>query len=287
MLSGSQLHAFLRSIDGIVQTDLVCRQCGSLGYTLTSQSQTFCCFCDGYVDQDGMNVVHANSQNEKNLSGMSSAAVKGDWMDGVQFADALAATKDPFFLYGAGMFYNFFSDFTYNDVDYGLSGFMYPNAEKRSDELANNKYNAMALLSKSKEYMFKALKILSAGHQDSKMLYLKFIANSKLKRFPHAATALVDIDSNPNNSIYSQYANLIFSIDTAVKLPEPGKLPAIAQASGSPNFYYYLAKFLVKNKDLESASAILTKLTQKVYMPMAFYYNKRIIDVMKASGFDQ
>jgi hypothetical protein len=269
----------------IVPFNFTCRCCGASSYTTSAQHETFCNFCEFYVNLEAMNAVQGSADAKKNLLGMNNAAQRGQWLQGVPYADALAATKDPFFLYGVSHFYRFFSDFTYYDVNYNLGGFMYSNADKRSDELLKNKYNAMALISRSKEYLFKALKVISTAPSDAKLVYLKFMCNMKLKRYALAASNLTDLYGLDDAVTISKYAKMIFTIETASKIPILSKLPDINSASGSANFFYYVAKHIAKAGDLYTATAILNSVNDKIYMPMAVSYNRRITEVNSALGF--
>lgn len=280
-----QISGYLDLIDKISSSGLVCRCCGAAAETFSDERETFCNFCESHVSYSDANILNSNSENESNLINLQKSAATGEWIKGVKYADALALTKDPFFLYGASMYYRLFSDFTYNDVNYEQGGFMYSNAEKRSDDFQKNKYNAMALISKSKEYLFKIIKTVSSSQQpDSEHLYLKFISNIKLKRYPQAAESLVELETASPKSTVSKYAALVFSVDVVYNDKPSNKPLQIDSASGSSTFFYYLAKQMVNQRNLEDAITILNRLNSKSYMPMAFYYRKRVVDVNLASG---
>jgi hypothetical protein len=265
----------------LTQFQFICRSCGSSTYAISAEHETFCNFCEGYVDLEGMDSVHAEA--EKNLMGMSAAVHSGQWLSGVPYADALAATNDPFFLYGAAHFYKFFSDFTYHDMNYEMPGFMYSNAEKRSDEPLRNKYNAMALISKSKGHLFKALKVISSMPPEARLTYLKFMCNVRLKRHSRAAVVLEDLKAFDNDALY-KYANMVLSAESVT-----GKsalmAPDIRSAAGSANFFYYVARYFAKKGRLADSTTVLDKLTQKVYMPMAVFYKMKVTDVNNALDF--
>lgn len=274
-----QIKGYLNLIDRISASELICRCCGAYAYTFVAQNDTFCSFCEAHVSSDNASMVHAKTENGKSLASMQKSASSGAWEDGVQYADALASTKDIFFLYGASMFYRFFSDFTYNDVNYEQGGFMYSNAEKRSDDFQKNKYNAMALISKSKEYLFKIIKtVKSIPNPDAESVYLKFMSNMKLKRYPQAAESLMQLVKAGPDSAMSRYAELVFSANDV-----SNKTPNIDSAFGSATFFYYLAKHLANSGNLEDSIKILDRLAGRSYMPMAFYYKKRVADVNSAS----
>lgn len=271
---------------GLVPFNLTCRSCGSSSDTVDEQDETFCNFCEGYVDQDGITALHSTPLLEKSVLAMGIAARNGHWLQGMPYADALAATKDPFLLYGAAHFYRFFSDFTYYDVNYNQGGFMYSNAEKRSDELQKNKYNAMALISKSKECLFKALKQISLISPNANLLYLKFMCNIRLKRYSQASIALSGLGTFKDSGSLFKYATMVISNETAKSGSKTAFLPDLNTISGSSNFFYYASKHLAKSGNLEDSIKILTLLTNKIYMPLASSYNRKVIDVSSASGLD-
>ncbi len=273
----------LKIIDSsMFEFQFTCRSCGMMPYIISpEQRETFCNFCEGYVDLDGMDAVHGSADAEKNLQSMSAAAQNGKWVQGVPYADAIAATKDPFFLYGASHFYRFFSDITYYDVNYSLGGFMYSNADKRSDELTRNKYNAMALTSKSKEYLFKALKIISSTPSDARLTYLKFMCNIRLKRQAHASSALLELATLKDNIALYRYASMVLNSehhDTIKKSQSPDAESAL----GSANIIYYTARHLARQGNLDGATKILSQLTKRIYMPIAESYNRKVINVSSA-----
>ncbi len=280
------LKSYIDAIEnGLIPFEFPCRSCGASSLTTSGQHSTFCNFCEGYVNIDGTNAIHGSSDVEKRLLGMNAAAKSGQWLQGVPYADALAATKDPYFLYGASHFYKYFSDFVYHDVNYNLGGFMYSNAEKRSDELLKNKYNAMALISKSKEHLFKALKVISTIPPEPKLIYLKLMCNVRLNRYSTAASIVEDLRGFDGTEDLLKYSGLVISTEAMKSGSKPASIPNIGSASGSANFFYYLAKYFAKSGDLESASALLDKIAENTFMPMAASYNRKIAEVKGALDF--
>ncbi len=279
------VSTYLKRIDShIMLSELYCPACGSTPYVVSSQDSTFCTFCE-YFAVPKKDASHRDAQVAKNLAGMYSSAEKGQWQQGAQYADALAATKDPQLLYGASQFYRFFSDFTYHDVNYNLGGFMYSNADKRSDEPLKNKYNAMALISKSKEYIFKALKLLSSMPADESTLYLKFLCNMKLKRHFEAGSAVVGLRNAKAGETLWAYANTVFAIESSGKMGKANRLPDPSFASGSANFFYYTAKHLAKSGNLEVSIQMLSSLNEAAFIPMASSYLARVEDVSSSLHF--
>ncbi|MDE1768594.1 MAG: hypothetical protein KGH64_03425 [Candidatus Micrarchaeota archaeon] len=277
---------YLRLMDEIHASNLVCASCGAVVYTtLINANESFCNFCESYVTKESLNSVNANSDIERTMQGMQNAAKDYKWEKGVPFADALAATKNPMLLYGASTYYKAFSDFVYSDVDYTQGGFMYSNADNRSDEQLKNKYNAMALISKSKEYLFKTLKITSANASPGpQTLYLRVMSNIKLKRYRNAATEMIELNSAKEGATLSKYARMVFDMETTDHAKNAIKPPDVDDALGSANLFYYYAKYLAKKKDFGSAIYVLSNLTEKVLMPMASYYTDYLRNISAASG---
>ena len=277
------INAARKKTTSIIQSDLLCRCCGAKVNVLSPVTESICNFCEAYVSLQDKDIVHGNSAIEKNLAGMQECAVQGRWVDGTQYADALAATNDPYFLFGASSFFKFFSDYTYYGVDYTLEGFMYSNALRRSDEFQKNKYNAMALISKSKGYLFRALKVISANqHPDGSTLFLSFMANMKLKRAAQAQKILAEINSIQGNALIRSYANMAFSTGTKGKDAE--KFIESSLSYGISNSIYYLAMHIAMKKRLDEAISLLDMLIARTGMPSAIPYRYILKDVKAASA---
>lgn len=277
-----KIAQYVKMEDSILQSDLICRCCGNKVYALSAVQESICNFCEAYVSMQDRDVVHGNRDVETALALMQNSVVTGSWVEGIAPADSLAATKDPYFLYGASSFYRFFSDFTYYGVDYTLGGFMYSNAEKRSDEAARNRYNAIALNSKSKEFLFKALKVINdTQNPDDTLVFIKFMANLKLKRQVHVEKALAEINARPGMEMMKNYANMINAVSTGSKLAE--KYVAASFSYGISNSLYYLAMHMAKHNDIGGAIKMLEPLAAKSNMPAALYLGVRLKDIRSAS----
>ncbi len=273
---------YLKMMDNISASDMLCRCCGACLFALPGARESMCSFCESYVSAEDANVVHGNREIENNLLKMYGNAARGMWQEGTAYADALAATKDVHFLFGAASFYRFYSDRVYHDVNYELHGFMYANAEKRSDELKKNKYNAMALISKSKEYLFKSIKIVgdtpNAGEQ---LLLIGFLANMKLGRYVHAKKMLDSLNAPSISDVTKDYSNMVFNVETNTRMAE--KFIAASLSFGISNSFFYLARRLAKTRQLAKAKAVLEKLISKTGMPEAVGFMNSIDDVINAS----
>jgi hypothetical protein len=276
-----KVAAYIKREDSITLSDLICRCCGNRVYVLSDVQESICNFCEAYVSMRDKDVVHGNRGTESNLALMQNSAMAGKWEDGVAPAEALAATRNPYFLYGAASFYRFFSDHTYYGVDYTLEGFMYGNAEKRSSE-PQNKHNAMALISKSREFLFAALKIINdTQNPEDPLLFIKFMANVKLGRKVHAQKALAEINSAAGTDMLKLYANIVASVSSGSRLAE--KYLNSGLSYGISNTLYYLAMHAAMQKDIGNAIRILDPLAVKSNMPAALYLGVRLKDVRNAS----
>ena len=277
-----KIAPYMKMEDSILQSDLICRCCGNKVFALSPVQESICNFCEAYVSMQDRDIVHGNRDVETTLAMMQNSMATGNWIDGIAPANALAATKDPYFLYGASSFYRFFSDFTYYGVDYTLGGFMYSNAEKRSDEATKNKYNAVALSSKSKEFLFKALKIINdMQNTEDTLVFIKFMANLKLNRQVHIEKTLAEMNSRAGMEMMKSYANMIDAVRANSKLAE--KYIENGFSYGISNSLYYLAMHIAKNKDIGSAIGILESLATKSNMPSALYASIRLKDIKAAS----
>ena len=273
---------YLKMIDGITKSNLLCRCCGSVLFVLPGTQESICSFCESYVNTGDINIVHSNREIENNLLKMKENAVEGRWKDGTAYADALAATNDIHFMFGAANFYKFYSDSVYGDVNYNLPGFMYSNAEKRSDEPKKNKYNAMALISKSKGYLFKSIKLINDTPNPSEsLLLISFMSNIKLKRYVHAKKVLDSLNAPSIGEISKSYANMVFNVETNTKIAE--KFISSSISLGIQNSFYYLSRHLAKKGHLIKSEYVLKKLIEKTGMQEAISFMNSLSDVVDAS----
>ncbi|MDE1861033.1 MAG: hypothetical protein KGH72_04955 [Candidatus Micrarchaeota archaeon] len=270
------------TMKSIVQTDIRCRCCGTSLFSAGKLPDEFCTFCEAYGNGKAHN-ADANPVIKENVLMMGKAMREGAWLDGVKYADAIAEINDPYALYGAANFYAAFSDFTYNDVNYNLEGFMYENSSKRSDDLKKNKYNAMALTSKSREYFYRLLKIATSQTSiDEYMAYLAFMANVKLNRRAYISMTLAVLRGMKLDDSVTHYAEMVYM----EKLASAHAAEYVSRMAtpGYVNSFYYLASLLAKNKNFDDASSILERLEKSTGMHMASKLLMRISQVEKAMG---
>lgn len=273
---------YLKALDQIVSTGVKCRCCGYVLFAFSAAQSGFCSFCEAYSNDTYMS-INKNIELKDKIIAMSDALSRKSWLEGAKLADELVATGDPSALYGAANFYAAFSDSVYHDVDYTLGGFMYDNASRRSDEPKKNRYNAMGLASKSREYFYKAIKVIGDSKTaDPSLLFIVFMANIKLKRNAHAGLALQLLKKDNTAGAIPDYADMV--------MLELGRHPrALRQIekmadSGNINAFYYLAHHAAMRKDFNTAKAILSKLSDNTTMLMADELIGRITDVQMAMG---
>ena len=274
---------YIKRLDQAFPSGLICRCCGNNVYTLSSTQESICNFCEAYASVKDKDVVHSSVEVENNLMAMQSSAINGSWIEGTAHADALAATKDPYFLYGAASFYKFFSDYTYYGVDYTLGGFMYSNAEKRSDEAQKNKYNAVALISKSKGFLFRALKVINdTPNPNYTLLFIKFMSEFKLGRIAHAQKTLAAINASSEIEQIKSYANMVMNTGNPKRMIAE-KYIKDGLFHGVLNSLYYLSIYAAAHRDVDNSIKMLDLLAKKANMPAAVYAGIRLKDIKNAS----
>lgn len=276
-----KLGGYIRRFDSVVQTDLICRCCGNKVFALSSGQESICNFCESYVQMSDRDFVHGDKSVEEGLELLQKSASMGNWMEGVQQADNFGATKDPYLVFGAASFYRFFSDYTYYSVDYTLGGFMYGNAEKRSDEPKKNPYNAVALISKSREFLFKSIKLIdSLKYDEDSALLLKLLANARLRRKPHAMRILKDIDSGSGKAMVKDYAHLAFDYNERNGERRISNLISMSVL----NSFYYLALRESARGNLDDGIRMMDALASKSNMQLALYSGIKLKGVREASA---
>ena len=210
------------------------------------------------------------------------AAIKNnDWATTFGKLDTVDPAGDPVRLFGAASIYSILSDYTYNSVNYNLEGFMYQNADNRNDEYDKNKYNAMHLLSKSKEYLFDALYVINSQGKnvDQRALFLQFMANMKLNRFVQAYKLLNGLGNSKQENLMLQYAYMAYNVETNAEGAEQ-TIERLVQR-GELNALYYLARHLLNNGSPAAASMILHALLGRTEMPFAARLLTKTQDVLE------
>ena len=157
---------------------------------------------------------------------------------------------------------------------------MYGNADKRSDEPRNNKYNAVALISKSKEFLFRALKLMDTPmYGDDSSMMIKLIANLRLKRLVHAEAILKDIDKGSKNAMIRDYAHLAFDYNERYSEKRVHSLMAL----GVINSFYYMAMRESARGNIGDGIRMMDALASKSNMQMALYSGIKLRAVREAS----
>ncbi len=234
-----------------------CPFCGAL--TPSDSPTAFCVSCESYVD---FGHVEQPEGLATKLPRLYKDAVAGN----AEKLDALAAEKSkldlpPQSMYGIGMLYHHAASERYHGRDYARKGFM--------EENSGNVYASLALTSRSKEFMYKALYAIDSkgGAASSDEAYTRFIINIRLGRMDHAMRALGMIPAARPRMV--SYSWVVYSVSSRSK----GAMDYIRpmEEAGEPNVFYYLARHMAQRKRFGDAVAVLRELTSKWSMPLAVH----------------
>lgn len=245
----------------------VCNNCGSK--TLIPNNTGICTVCELAIIKD------ETSQQLKLFENIIPLITKNSINEAQKSLDLLSkSATTPSISYVIGLFYQFLSDYAYFNLNYNGKGFM--------EENSSNKYLSLDLISKSKEYFFRALKQISSIEQKgSDILYLEFITNIKLERNFYGLNALKELNAT-KTEVYCNYANMVYAVESKRKDAESFVKPLL---STSLNSFYYLSKALAQKKNLEEAISILTFINQNINMPISYSYLIKLQSVLDSSGF--
>ena len=245
-----------------------CPSCGSDVLVPQQSPGSFCHLCESFTHAAEVKPSAGGAVPDA-LSGAAHAIAAKDYAAALAKAEALAGLSDPLALYGLGSIYMVLSDYTYNDVNYALPGFMDANAGKKSNEPGINKYNSMALMAKSKELLFTSLYILrsKAGGSGREFQFPEFLVQMKLRRMPQAAKALERIAGGDDSGAASEYAKMAYAAKTGDRHAAERISPVLK--AGHLNALYYNALHLVNHNRRKEAKASLSLMLDRVASPMA------------------
>ncbi len=245
-----------------------CPSCGSDVLVPQQSPGSFCHLCESFTHAAGVKPSAGGAVPDA-LSGAAHAIAAKDYAAALAKAEALAGLSDPLALYGLGSIYMVLSDYTYNDVNYALPGFMDANAGKKSNEPGINKYNSMALMAKSKELLFTSLYILrsKAGGSGREFQFPEFLVQMKLRRMPQAAKALARIAGGDDSGAASEYAKMAYAAKTGDRHAAERISPVLK--AGHLNALYYNALHLINHNRRREAKASLSLMLDRVASPMA------------------
>lgn len=264
------------------ESGLGCRCCGYVPSIVQGEVDAMCGFCEAYVNMSRKDAQALHPEMGTLLDSLHGMIRNGDWEGAVSLAEQLKVGDDPHLLYGVGIVYRALSDAVYSHVDYRAKGFMEGNAAKRNNEPNLNKNNAMHLLSRSKEMLYRSIKIMSAKTDDPELLYLSFLANMKLGMQVKAKEALGRLNSIGNERV-RLYANTKYAVGYRTK-DSKGYLEALAKGL-SPNSAYYVAVDLARRKRFRESKGMLGILLRNAAMPEGAELLMRIYGAETASGF--
>ncbi len=246
---------------------LICNNCGSR--TVSKNTLTHCNFCELEINRT--NPIDYPLEKFKKIATL---------IDNEKINDAIASLdelskgiSDPTASYVLAIFYEFVSNYKYYKLNYYASGFM--------EENSLNIYSSLDMTSKSKEFFFRALKLIHKTEQkDTANVFLEFMANMKLHRHFNAAKALEEIKKDTTMTNSFEYAQMLTgcftkSKDSTLKIQKSIENSEI-------NAFYYLSMTLAENKRISDAIKLLSMLTKKARIPMAFYLLIKIKNVNEA-----
>jgi len=239
-----------------------CEFCGSKVPSY-NQDFGFCYFCElGVSSLEEVLQRYPDFYSALSILGKGISEAKwGNAEKGLQ--KLLTIRESPEMDYVAGVFYNHYSDYMYANRDYQyLAGFREPNAD--------NIKAGIELFYKSKEMFYKAIdsanRILQANGHDEQRLFVKFLSEFRLKRMVDARQTL-KLLNEVSNGATSVYASMLYSSTMHSK----GSFTFIKQLTdmGIVNSFYYYARFITSDGNLNEAKSILVRLLSKVNMPRA------------------
>ncbi len=253
------------------RASLVSSTCGACGSkTFIKNNDTHCNFCE-LIAMSKADASY-NLQAFKNISTL---------IDKEKIDDALLSLQevsknnlqDPTSAYICGILYEFISNYRYHGTNYSRLGFM--------EENSANIYSSLDMISKSKEHLFKALKLITKLNQkDDNMLYLEFMANIKLRRVSYAINLLKKTTEAKISTPSYSYMYMVHS--ALLKIGDAETRSASMISTGELNAFYYLSISLAGKKNIDGAISILTELTNFSRMPMAFYLLKKLSNISDA-----
>ncbi len=244
-----------------------CLHCASTTYSINGKP-SFCNFCEQYT---GSGVEQAA---ETPFSAVRSQIDANGWDAAEKTASQLIkGNKDPEQLYLIGVFYHELSTIRFQSRDYNQMGFMEKNAVNIRDSLD--------LTMKWKECFFKVIKIVGDELQgnvqvDPELVFIKLVSELRLRRFVEAAATLKVLQNLDKHGILIGYAQLAYNVERNTKQAEASLASMLPQSE--INTYYYLAKYLAKNKKLREAELLIELLgkTSEVLSSRELLYKIRL-----------
>ncbi|MDE1822785.1 MAG: hypothetical protein KGI00_00225 [Candidatus Micrarchaeota archaeon] len=274
---------FLRAFSGAnyKESGLGCRCCGYVPSIVPGDVDAICGFCEAYVGMVKSDARALHPEMDMILSSIHFLAKEGEWDDAIALAEQVKVGDEPYLLYGFGILYKAFSDAVYWHVDYNSKGFMEGNAANRNNEPNMKKNNSMHLLEKSKEMLYRSIKLMESKKDDAEILYIDFLANMKLGRRVDAKSALDRLNTVGNDKV-KIYANAKYSVEYNTE-DARAHLEALAKGA-SPNSAYYLAVDLARRKRFGESKKMLGILLNNAAMPEGMELLKKIYGLETASG---
>ncbi|HVA83154.1 MAG TPA: hypothetical protein VNF06_03250 [Candidatus Aquilonibacter sp.] len=252
----------IRLLDKAPSAQFQCYFCGSAVPSYNSQFG-ICQFCELYSDKT-QKELKQNKQLFDLLESVQSSLASGDGEAALKSFDALfSLTQTAGFLFAKAALHLLIADEEFAKRDYATpDGYMEANSVHSKSALAH--------YSSAKALFFKVISSCDAvlkTSPDPAALYLKFLCEIRLTKYPSAKKSLLLLKSTTKELPLSAYAEMIYNSSIGNKKQEP-YLQAGISLGALPAFYYY-ATFLSDKNDLNEAKKVLTKLLKYAQMRQA------------------
>ncbi len=254
---------YARSLDRYAAQSTVCPHCG-MQSAVSKAAYSFCNFCEQRID-----LARRVPEHEKVASTafmpVASQLSAGRLDAAVAAAERLLkGNTDPEQLYLLGVFYSSASWTRYTTRDYDLRGFMEANATSIR--------NALDLTARAKECFYKAIKRVGDAQADNaaadaQLLFIKFMSCVRLHRKTDALSAFEGLKKLDKQNEFIGYAYAVYAVEAETK--DADKALAGLLMGMEPNSFYYLARYLAKQKKLSEASDLLRRLGRIASIPLA------------------
>lgn len=265
---------YVKELDSIKLSKVACGVCGAQ-IMYVAKKDAMCQFCESHSSASPKG---ANADSAKQLDAIRDLIGGANWDAASTYFSAYAGQKtDPLLTYAAGIFYWYYSDSKYHNLDHNLFGYMEQNAK--------NMYDSLHITVTAKDYLYRAMKLIENQNDvaaDEGLLYTKFIIDIRLKRPHMAAKTLQLLNAMKKSDRITEYANMVFAVITEDKSAAQ-KIAALMDKH-ELNAYYYFAKSLVKMRKLGDALKVLDKVASISDMPMAEELARKVRIVQQASA---
>lgn len=230
---------------------MVCGSCGS--DTLSGSQITFCANCEAIVGNDAKTFGTTNPATAASFTGIRTALQKGDFEGASAIYDQLLKdNQSPQLLYGKGMLYIEYSNFTVSQISYNGGGFMEGNSELRT--------KASLLVSEAKRLLAKSLSISEKESKEAPSpytFYRMFLCDLKANNLRAANDHLSKMASDKSNLV-QQYARMAFYSYAGMHKEAHTEIEKVLRTQNPPaNVFYYAAFNAFKMGDPAGSEKIM------------------------------